>query len=244
MATSISSNETVTKLLDTNANPAPLGLMGFGLTTILLNIHNAGFFGLSSMILAMGIFYGGIAQVIAGIMEYRKNNTFGTLAFTSYGLLLADVGRSLADARYVPRCQTSRRSERNGYGLVLRCLGCLHGLHVHRYVEAQPGIAGGIRSAYDPVLPAGHPRLRRGSRTGARSPAGRAYSPVCPPSTLLARRRSTKCSDEWCSRWARSAVCLRDSSTATEKRSLGCGFRTLGPAHRHRRTESCRTRSW
>jgi succinate-acetate transporter protein len=86
MATSITSNETVTKLLDTNANPAPLGLMGFGLTTILLNIHNAGFFGLSSMILAMGIFYGGIAQVVAGIMEYRKNNTFGTLAFTSYGL--------------------------------------------------------------------------------------------------------------------------------------------------------------
>jgi succinate-acetate transporter protein len=86
MAQSITSNETVTKLLDTNANPAPLGLMGFGLTTILLNIHNAGFFGLSSMILAMGIFYGGLAQVIAGIMEYRKNNTFGTLAFTSYGL--------------------------------------------------------------------------------------------------------------------------------------------------------------
>jgi succinate-acetate transporter protein len=67
------------------ANPAPLGLMGFGMTTILLNLHNAGLFGLGSMILAMGIFYGGIAQVIAGIMEFRKGNTFGTLAFTSYG---------------------------------------------------------------------------------------------------------------------------------------------------------------
>lgn len=85
MASSITSNETVTKLLDTNANPAPLGLMGFGMTTILLNFHNAGLFGLSSMILAIGIFYGGIAQIIAGIMEYRKNNTFGTLAFISYG---------------------------------------------------------------------------------------------------------------------------------------------------------------
>ncbi|MBN1321969.1 MAG: acetate uptake transporter [Thermoleophilia bacterium] len=80
------SNETVTKLLDTNANPAPLGLMGFGLTTILLNIHNAGFYELNSMILAMGIFYGGVAQIIAGVMEWRKNNTFGTTAFTSYGL--------------------------------------------------------------------------------------------------------------------------------------------------------------
>ncbi|MEI6747675.1 MAG: acetate uptake transporter [Bacteroidales bacterium] len=68
------------------ANPAPLGLMGFGMTTILLNIHNAGFFPVSDMILAMGIFYGGIAQVIAGIMEFRKGNTFGTTAFTSYGL--------------------------------------------------------------------------------------------------------------------------------------------------------------
>ncbi len=68
------------------ANPAPLGLMGFGMTTVLLNIHNAGFFPVGSMILAMGIFYGGLAQIIAGIMEYKKGNTFGTTAFTSYGL--------------------------------------------------------------------------------------------------------------------------------------------------------------
>jgi uncharacterized protein len=67
------------------ANPAPLGLMGFGMTTVLLNIHNAGFFPLGSMILAMGVFYGGIAQIVAGIMEFRKGNTFGTTAFTSYG---------------------------------------------------------------------------------------------------------------------------------------------------------------
>ena len=68
------------------ANPAPLGLMGFGMTTVLLNIHNAGFIALGSMILAMGIFYGGLAQIIAGILEYRKGNTFGVTAFTSYGL--------------------------------------------------------------------------------------------------------------------------------------------------------------
>ena len=68
------------------ANPAPLGLMGFGMTTILLNLHNAGFFAFGSMILAMGIFYGGIAQVIAGIMEWKKGNTFGMIAFLSYGM--------------------------------------------------------------------------------------------------------------------------------------------------------------
>jgi hypothetical protein len=74
------------RIKDTTANPAPLGLMGFGMTTVLLNIHNAGFYPMDTMILAMGIFYGGLAQVIAGIMEWKKNNTFGTTAFTSYGL--------------------------------------------------------------------------------------------------------------------------------------------------------------
>ncbi|WP_320042281.1 acetate uptake transporter [uncultured Desulfobacter sp.] len=70
---------------ETLANPGPLGLMGFGMTTVLLNIHNAGFFEISSMILAMGLFYGGAAQIIAGILEFRKGNTFGVTAFISYG---------------------------------------------------------------------------------------------------------------------------------------------------------------
>jgi hypothetical protein len=71
---------------DTTGNPAPLGLLGFGMTTVLLNIHNAGIFKMGAMILAMGIFYGGLAQIIAGIEEWKKNNTFGATAFTSYGL--------------------------------------------------------------------------------------------------------------------------------------------------------------
>jgi len=70
---------------DNTANPAPLGLLAFGLTTVLLNLHNAGIFEMNSMILAMGIFYGGIAQIIAGIMEAKKGNTFGLVAFVSYG---------------------------------------------------------------------------------------------------------------------------------------------------------------
>ena len=71
---------------DTTSNPAALGLIAFGMTTVLLNLHNAGIYTLGTMILAMGIFYGGLAQVIAGIMEWKKGNTFGTTAFTSYGL--------------------------------------------------------------------------------------------------------------------------------------------------------------
>ena len=79
-------NESVTQLKDTTGNPAPLGLLGFGMTTVLLNLHNAGFYELNSMILAMGICYGGAAQIVAGIMEWRKGNTFATTAFLSYGL--------------------------------------------------------------------------------------------------------------------------------------------------------------
>lgn len=66
-------------------NPAPLGLAGFAMTTILLNLHNAGFYGLSVTVMGMGIFFGGIAQLIAGIMEWKQGNTFGTVAFASYG---------------------------------------------------------------------------------------------------------------------------------------------------------------
>ena len=70
---------------DGTANPAPLGLFGFGMTTVLLNLHNAGFYNLNAMVLGMGLCYGGGAQVIAGVLEWRKNNTFGATAFTSYG---------------------------------------------------------------------------------------------------------------------------------------------------------------
>lgn len=76
---------THTSIRDTTANPAPLGLLGFGMTTILLNIHNAGYYELNSMIMGMGIFVGGIAQIFAGLQEWKKNNTFGATAFTAYG---------------------------------------------------------------------------------------------------------------------------------------------------------------
>jgi hypothetical protein len=69
------------------ANPAPLGLLGFGMTTVLAQfVHNVRLGSVDGMILGMALAYGGLAQVIAGIMEYKKGNTFGTVAFTSYGL--------------------------------------------------------------------------------------------------------------------------------------------------------------
>ena len=72
-------------LVDDTANPAPLGLCAFGMTTILLSLHNLGFIGLNSPIVAIAIFYGGIAQVIAGLMEWKKNNSFGFITFGSFG---------------------------------------------------------------------------------------------------------------------------------------------------------------
>lgn len=68
------------------ANPGPLGLLGFGMTTVLLNLHNCGLLPLSIVIVAMGIAMGGLAQIIAGIRELCQGNTFGGTAFTAYGL--------------------------------------------------------------------------------------------------------------------------------------------------------------
>jgi len=80
-------NSTATSLTikDTTSNPAPMGLLGFGMTTVLLNLHNAGLYELNSMIIGMGIFVGGIMQIFAGVQEWKKNNTFGATAFTAYG---------------------------------------------------------------------------------------------------------------------------------------------------------------
>ena len=67
------------------ANPAVLGLTCFGLTTLMLNLHNAGLFKMDTTILGLGLFVGGLAQVIAGILEFRKGNTFAMTAFLAYG---------------------------------------------------------------------------------------------------------------------------------------------------------------
>ncbi len=90
-------------LKDTSANPAPLGLLGFGMTTLLLNLHNAGFYSINSMIIAMGLFYGGLAQILVGLMEWTKHYTFGTTAFISYGLFWL----TLVGILTLPRISTS-----------------------------------------------------------------------------------------------------------------------------------------
>lgn len=70
------------------ADPAPLGLMGFGLTTFILSLVNAGVLkgaGDVKVVIGLAVFYGGIAQLLAGMWEFRNGNTFGAVAFSSYG---------------------------------------------------------------------------------------------------------------------------------------------------------------
>ena len=87
----------------TLANPGPLGLVGFGLTTVLLSLINAGLLpdGGEPVVIPLALAYGGLIQLIAGLLEYRTGNTFGMVAFLSYGafwwwfalmLLLGDNG--------------------------------------------------------------------------------------------------------------------------------------------------------
>lgn len=75
-------------------NPAPLGLAGFGLTTLLLNIVNADLIPRESigMVLPVGLFYGGMAQFAAGMWEAKKANTFGFTAFSSFGAFWLALG--------------------------------------------------------------------------------------------------------------------------------------------------------
>ena len=71
----------------TPANPAPLGLAGFALTTFVLSIFNAHLVGSagSGVVLGVALAYGGVAQLLAGMWEFKKGNTFGATAFASYG---------------------------------------------------------------------------------------------------------------------------------------------------------------
>ena len=69
------------------ADPGPLGLAGFGITTCILSLINAGVLeaGAMGVVLGLALAYGGGAQLLAGMWEFRKGNTFRPTAFTSYG---------------------------------------------------------------------------------------------------------------------------------------------------------------
>lgn len=82
-------NNEVCKIAKVNqiANPAPLGLASFGVTTVILSLVNAGVMSAETMgvVLALALAYGGGTQLLAGMWEFKTGNTFGAMAFSSYG---------------------------------------------------------------------------------------------------------------------------------------------------------------
>src|ERR687885_25044 len=90
------------------ADPAPLGLAAFALTTFLLSLFNAGLLNSAGepVVFSLGLFYGGLAQLLAGMWEFRNRNTFGATAFSSYGAFwLAFWGLEQFYAGKIPEAQ-------------------------------------------------------------------------------------------------------------------------------------------
>jgi succinate-acetate transporter protein len=83
----IQARETPTTVPEAIADPAPLGLAAFALTTFVLSFFNAGLVsdGGEPIVFGLALAYGGLAQVLAGMWEFKNNNTFGATAFTSFG---------------------------------------------------------------------------------------------------------------------------------------------------------------
>jgi succinate-acetate transporter protein len=77
------------------ANPAPLGLCAFALTTFVLSAANANLFVGSTMVIGLALFYGGLVQLLAGMWEFKAGNTFGATAFSSYAGFWMALGLAL-----------------------------------------------------------------------------------------------------------------------------------------------------
>lgn len=83
------------------ANPAPLGLCAFALTTFVLSAANAKLFVGAEVVIGLALFYGGLAQLLAGMWEFKTGNTFGATAFSSYGAFWLAVAASL-QLKHIP----------------------------------------------------------------------------------------------------------------------------------------------
>ena len=130
------------------ANPAPLGLSGFALTTWMLSMVNAGWFTGASvpLVLASAFAFGGTAQFCAGLMEMPRGNTFGFVAFCSYGAFWWTF------ALFVQFFAAKVPPEFVGWWLV--DVGRVHLLHVGRLAGAEPRRAIGVPRPLDHLLPA------------------------------------------------------------------------------------------
>ncbi|MDQ2714495.1 MAG: acetate uptake transporter [Chloroflexota bacterium] len=101
------------------ANPAPLGLSAFALTTFVLSSANAGLLSAPNVVLGLALFYGGIVQIIAGIQEFRAGNTFGATAFCSYGGFWLAFGSILIPAFGIAAAYTKAADLHTALGFFL-----------------------------------------------------------------------------------------------------------------------------
>ena len=106
------------------ANPAPLGLSAFALTTFVLSASNAGFifpavFTGGTVVVGLALFYGGIVQLVAGIQEFRQGNTFGATAFCSYGGFWLALGFTLLPGSGILAALVSTKTLSQGVGTIL-----------------------------------------------------------------------------------------------------------------------------
>ena len=106
------------------ANPAPLGLSAFALTTFVLSASNAGFifpavFTGGTVVVGLALFYGGIVQLVAGIQEFRQGNTFGATAFCSYGGFWLALGFTLLPGSGILAALVSTKTLSQGVGTFL-----------------------------------------------------------------------------------------------------------------------------
>lgn len=110
------------------ANPAPLGLMAFALTTFVLSCYNAGIFGVqvtspTNVVTGLALFYGGIAQLLAGMWEFKTGNTFGATAFASYGAFWLSYAVILIPSFGVVSAYTAPHDKNLGPALAIFLLG-------------------------------------------------------------------------------------------------------------------------
>ena len=106
------------------ADPAPLGLSAFALTTFVLSATNAGFilpavFTGGTVAVGLALFYGGLVQLVAGVQEFRRNNTFGATAFCSYGGFWLALGFTLLPGSGILAALVSTKTLSQGVGVFL-----------------------------------------------------------------------------------------------------------------------------
>ena len=145
-----SSKRSIVEIKDITAGAGALGLLGYGMPGVLTGLANAGLIQAGSMIIAMAIFMGGVAMFTAGLMEWKKGNTYGMAAYASYGLFWF----SFAALTLLPAlglAESNRRGQCNGF---LSCsLGALHPHPVYRIIKNVSCTPVCARDTYARVLP-------------------------------------------------------------------------------------------